>query len=508
MKRILTIILSIALFVSGLTIIPAKADDSLSPDAWKDTAFVNPTNGKLVGAGHIGIRWNNNLENASKYSVYVDSKLIANVNANSDEKLSADFYTVSVSAHTAYIVAEQTNGNTVQTPTITFYVTKKGICVNEKDMGVAVDPADMNIGWYYNWGTKSFKESGAQNTKFYDLDYVPQFWGDPDGAYEDHFNRFRQQGYKYCLGFNEPDLVWESNFKADVAMRRWVKDIMPNCGGIYMGSPAVSVFPQWSKWWSEYWDNRMPATAKATTNFIAVHNYNKFYNGKETALQYLEEIDECYNKYRKPIWITEFAIWKFSKDDAAGCAKTQEFLKIVLKGLNERSYVERYAWFSPDLNKPEASSSSLFDYGTGNLTTLGKMYAQIGNPVGYPAKTYGVNSSTNVNTSIAACVASIKGQIYWLQGKKKAFKYCIKTDKGYAGYQLQYSLSKKFSKKKKYKTKTKKLGATKKELKKGTIKKLKKKKRYYVRLRPIKRLMGKNYYCGWSKTSKVKTKKK
>ena len=79
MKRVLTIVLSIALFVSGLTIMPVKAADSLSANDWKSTAIVAPGNGKLIGAGHIDIKWNNNLENVSKYSIYVDSKLIKTV---------------------------------------------------------------------------------------------------------------------------------------------------------------------------------------------------------------------------------------------------------------------------------------------------------------------------------------------------------------------------------------------------------------------------------------------
>nr|MCR5430403.1 hypothetical protein [Eubacterium sp.] len=161
----------------------------------------------------------------------------------------------------------------------------------------------------------------------------------------------------------------------------------------------------------------------------------------------------------------------------------------------------------PDLESTEASSSSLFNYSTGALTQLGKIYAQIGNPAGYPAKTYGVASGTNQNTSVATCIGSIKTQIYWVTGKKKAFKYSIKAEEGAVGYRLQYSLSKKFSKKKKFKTKTKKLGATKKDEKKGTIKKLKKKKKYYVRARAIKSFLGKKYYCGWSDREKVKTKK-
>ena len=506
MKRVITFILSIALVVSGLMVKPAQASDKQGPDTWKDTAIVAPKANSLIGAGHIDVKWNNDLEDAKQYSVYVDSKLVKTVAATEATTMSVDFYTVKISAHTAYIIAEQTDGTKTQTPTVTFYVTKKGICVNEKDMGVAVDPAAMNVGWYYNWGTKSFKETGFKNTKFYDLDYVPMFWNDPSEAYSNCFDRFKENGYKYVLAYNEPDLVWESNMKADVATRRWRNDLMPNRGNMLLGSPAVSVFPQWSDWWKTYW-NMLPASSKQTTNFIAVHNYNKYYNGKDTALDYLEKIDECYNKYRKPIWITEFAIWKFDKNDKAGCAKTQEFMKIVLKGLNERSYVERYSWFSPDLNSKDASSSSLFDYSTGALTTIGKVYAQIGNPAGYPAKTYGVNSNTSQNTSVAACIASQKTTLYGLTKKKKAFRYSIKAMDGAVKYQIQYSLSKKFSKKKKYKTKIKTVGATNTDEKNGTIKKLKKKKRYYVRVRAIKQFLGKNYYCAWSARQSVKTKK-
>ncbi|MBP5773191.1 MAG: hypothetical protein J6W35_03885 [Eubacterium sp.] len=506
MKKVITIILSIALFVSGMTVTPVAAKDTMTPDEWKTQAITAPKANSLIGAGHIDLKWWGNLENASKYTAYVDSKAVKTLNAGDPAMMSVDFYTVKVSAHTAYVVAEQTDGTKVQTDTVKFYVTKKGICVNTKDMGVKVDPADMNLGWYYNWDNKSFEETGFSNTKFYGMDYVPQFWGDPRDPYPDCFDRFKAQGYKYVLGFNEPDLVWESNFKTDVAMRRWMKDIMPNKGNMLLGSPAVSVFPQWSDWWKQYW-NILPGSAKSATNFIAVHNYNKYYNGSQTALDYLEKIDECYNKYRKPIWITEFAIWKFDKNDKAGCAKTQEFMRIVLKGLNERSYVERYAWFSPDYNSKDASSSSLFDYGTGNLTTIGKVYAQIGNPAGYPAKTYGVPSGSNVNTSVASCIASQKTTLYGLTKKKKAFKYSIKAMDGAVKYQIQYSLSKKFSKKKKYKTKIKTVGATTSDEKNGTIKKLKKKKRYYVRVRAIKQFLGKNYYCAWSGRQSVKTKK-
>ena len=206
-----------------------------------------------------------------------------------------------------------------------------------------------------------------------------------------------------------------------------------------------------------------------------------------------------------PIWLTEFSTWgDEGKITAEG---TRSFIEYLLPQLDELDCVERYAWFSPDYNKKDASSSSLFDYGTGNLTTIGKIYAQIGNPAGYPAKTYGVSSNTTQNTSVAACIGSLKTTLYGLTAKKKAFKYSIRAMDGAVKYQIQYSLSKKFSTKKKYKTKIKTVGATTTDEKNGTIKKLKKKKKYYVRVRSIKRMFGKDYYCAWSSVDKVKTKK-
>ncbi|MFR6395401.1 MAG: hypothetical protein ACLUNT_00310 [Eubacterium ventriosum] len=75
----------------------------------------------------------------------------------------------------------------------------------------------------------------------------------------------------------------------------------------------------------------------------------------------------------------------------------------------------------------KTSSSSIFNYKTGELTTLGKIYAQIGNPSGYNAKTYGVSSYISTNTSPAACAVAMPTTLYSAKAKKKAFKYQIKA---------------------------------------------------------------------------------
>ncbi len=82
--------------------------------------------------------------------------------------------------------------------------------------------------------------------------------------------------------------------------------------------------------------------------------------------------------------------------------------------------------------------------------------------------------------------------------KKKAATVTWKKKSGVSGYQVQYSTSKaKISKGKKVKIK----GASKKSV---TIKKLKKKKVYYFRIRSYKTVNGKTYYSPWSKVKKSK----
>ena len=65
------------------------------------------------------------------------------------------------------------------------------------------------------------------------------------------------------------------------------------------------------------------------------------------------------------------------------------------------------------------------------------------------------------------------------------------------GYQVQYSTSRKFKSKK-----TKTTGKT-----SLTIKNLKKKKTYYVRVRAYKTVNGKKSYGKWSSVKKIKIKK-
>ncbi len=84
---------------------------------------------------------------------------------------------------------------------------------------------------------------------------------------------------------------------------------------------------------------------------------------------------------------------------------------------------------------------------------------------------------------------------------KKSFKAVWTKTGGVTGYQVQYSTSKKFTKKT-----TKAVLVAKSATTSKTVKKLKAKKVYYVRVRTYRTLGGVKYYGKWTAAKKVKTK--
>lgn len=112
----------------------------------------------------------------------------------------------------------------------------------------------------------------------------------------------------------------------------------------------------------------------------------------------------------------------------------------------------------------------------------------------------GVQTETEKNPEkIILKPTSVNGR---LKAKSKGFLVSWKKRKSVTGYQIQYSVSRKFTKKT---TKLKNVkGASKTKL---TVKKLKARKKYYVRVRTYKIVKGTTHYSEWSKSKSVTTKR-
>ena len=136
-------------------------------------------------------------------------------------------------------------------------------------------------------------------------------------------------------------------------------------------------------------------------------------------------------------------------------------------------------------------------YGKESRQKMATKYIEVSN------KTY-----INANNVTESKLNTVKQQTYQKTGmtqaeikkilsKKRCLKLFLGKVTGAKGYQLQYAMNKKFKKKKSVQTKKTKY----------TIKKLKKKKTYYIRVRAYKMNGKKKVYGKWSTVKKVKIKK-
>ena len=121
-----------------------------------------------------------------------------------------------------------------------------------------------------------------------------------------------------------------------------------------------------------------------------------------------------------------------------------------------------------------------------------------------PSATPTQPNQNDTNTSNGEDVTVISkpksASIKKLKAAKKAVSVEWKKVSGVKGYQVQVATDKKFKKNKKT------VNIKKQKTTKTTVKKLKAKKKYYVRIRTYKIVNGKKVYSAWSKVKSVKTK--
>ena len=225
------------------------------------------------------------------------------------------------------------------------------------------DVVNLKTFWYYTWGTPQPTPS-PQNCEF-----VPMFWGQGNvtDANISLVQQLKSSGQaKYVLGFNEPDQPGQSNMTVSQAIALWPK---LQSIGLPLGSPATS----WPtlQWFTDFMDSVKAKNLRV--DFICVH----MYVGTDD-VSFVQTLQQVYNQYHLPIWITEFATadWNASTPSANSYTAAQAlgFMQRLLPKLDSLSFVQRYSWFSGDPTSAALWPSALIG-NNGQLTTLGSWYA-------------------------------------------------------------------------------------------------------------------------------------
>lgn len=565
MKKIVSILLSVVLVFSVFTFnnVSISYADTQEAD-WQKSAVISPKEGELIGAGYIDVEFDNSMEGYI-YTVYLDGEPMYWIGDDivrpelgeqiteeavvktftSADAGKTEVYTTKVSKHELTIKAS--NGTDEYTSeTRTFYVSKKGMALGG-DMSDKITMKKLNCSWYYNWALNPFNNSIDEGVA-----HVPMMWG----AGEDNIKEMESftSDSNYILGFNEPDIESQANMKmffdgidawttyisplnkrkisprpaAPGGDSRWLKQFMT--GDYKCRNP-------WDGTWALYSDYLDDATKTWVDGIgddvdsVVLH----YYRNRIDLNGIINAVNKLWETYHKPIWITEISVFgvkgtpadDFSYEIPSRRKEMAEYVKGIVENLDAMPYVERYCWFSYDIDSTNeidsyngSGATCMFEYSTGLYTQLGRLYSTIGNPAGYnatvitdeemyvdaPEETTTVETTTKkpeittkpqVTTKVEKPTVKKPAKVKLSKAtniKKKSVKLIWKKVTGAKKYQVQYALNKKFTKKLKTKT------TTKLTLK---IAKLTKKKKYYFRVRAINSA-GKG---SWSNMKNVKIKK-
>jgi Glycosyl hydrolase catalytic core len=237
---------------------------------------------------------------------------------------------------------------------------KKGVSVwDMPGLGTALD--DVGASWYYNWS--SHPSSGAGSS----ARFVPMIWG-ARSVTTAELNRAKSSG-RELLAFNEPDFASQANMSVEDALALWPK---LQATGLRLGSPAVAVNAAQPGGWLD----RFLSGAKQRgyrVDFITMHWYGSDFSDGATG-QLKGYIQAVYSRYHLPIWLTEYALIRFTGSGSVYPSDTQQvaFVKKSTAMLQSLSYVERYAWFAlptPD----DKQGTGLYRNGT-TPTAAGRAY--------------------------------------------------------------------------------------------------------------------------------------
>ncbi|MGM0532285.1 MAG: glycosyl hydrolase, partial [Bacteroidota bacterium] len=212
---------------------------------------------------------------------------------------------------------------------------KKGIGLTTKGVDWSFRVSDIKPHWHYSWGS-TLSEYEPDN-----VDFVPMIWGKNgiDEEKVEELKGLKEDGeIRYLLGFNEPDKQDQANMTVDEAIERWP---MLEEVGVPLGSPAPA--DPTGDWMQEFMQRAEAEGLRV--DYVCVHWY-----GGTNSQGLLDRLEEVYELYDKPIWITEFAPADWDATTPAENRHTPEdvlsFMETVLPEIEDLSYVDRYAWFS------------------------------------------------------------------------------------------------------------------------------------------------------------------
>jgi putative glycosyl hydrolase len=195
--------------------------------------------------------------------------------------------------------------------------------------------AKSGVSWYYTWAVNHPGITTARGVRF-----VPMIWG-AHYVTRQNLKLVEQQGHT-LLTFNEPDLSSQSNMTVAQALRLWPR---LEATKMRLSSPAVAFDAATPGSWLARFMSQA-ANRHYRVNFIALHWYGADFSTEAAVRKLRTYLSAVWNRYHKPIWLTEFALWKFDPSVFPSPRGQAAFVSAATTMLRRLPYVWRYAWFA------------------------------------------------------------------------------------------------------------------------------------------------------------------
>ncbi|MBQ8055737.1 MAG: discoidin domain-containing protein, partial [Paludibacteraceae bacterium] len=247
---------------------------------------------------------------------------------------------------------------------------KRGVSfnyTNEADL-----KAMSGTSWFYNWGPTPNNVGNIISS--YHHEFCPMIWsGDGDANAIRNYVKSHPE-CKYLLWLNEPNFKEQAYMTPQQAAAKFpaAKALCQELG-LKMISPACN-YSAWAeyntpaKWYDEFFK----LVDKSNFAGLAIHSYM----GWATATA--NYVEEYYQRYGLPIWLTEFCHWDDFTSNNGG-TKEQQLKEMIdaVELLETNPHVARYAWFIPRRDgqaQPAFPYMELLSNANGVLTDLGKVW--------------------------------------------------------------------------------------------------------------------------------------
>ncbi|OXS35605.1 glycosyl hydrolase [Streptomyces sp. XY006] len=272
--------------------------------------------------------------------------------------------TALVTAPIALSAVGRTATATAAPATGTAATKKKGVSAWDFN-GVTQCLADSRSGWFYTWSSSR----GAITTPT-GVEFVPMIWG-PNSVTDAELNQARQQGTT-LLGFNEPDHPGQATMSVTQALDLWPR---LQSTGLRLGAPAVATGANVAGGWLDSFLQGAAARG-LRVDFIPVHWYGADFNATNATAQLRGYLQSTYDRHKKPLWLTEYALIDWSSGTARYPTQAQQaaFVQQSTAMLQSLPFVERYAWFTLSTSRGDGTGL----YAGTTATQVGAAYRSAG----------------------------------------------------------------------------------------------------------------------------------